>query len=120
MRNPTTPLFCELHAHTTWSDGSLSVRELVDLYGGAGFNVVAVTDHVVRPGESQAGAVRAPTYDQYLDDLQAEGERALATYGLLLVPGLELTYDDADPRLVSPLARDRSVGCNAIRWASEW
>jgi hypothetical protein len=95
----TPPLLCELHAHTTWSDGSLSVRELVDLYGGAGFNVLAVTDHVVRPGESQAGAVRAPTYDQYLDDLQAEGERALATYGLLLVPGLELTYDDPDPRL---------------------
>jgi histidinol phosphatase-like PHP family hydrolase len=116
----TPPLLCELHAHTTWSDGSLSVRELVDLYGGAGFNVLAVTDHVLRPGESQAGAVRAPTYDQYLDDLQAEGERALATYGLLLVPGLELTYDDPDPRLVSPLARDRSVGCNAIRWASEW
>jgi predicted metal-dependent phosphoesterase TrpH len=95
----TPPLLCELHAHTTWSDGSLSVRELVDLYGGAGFNVLAVTDHVVRPGESQAGAVRAPTYDQYLDDLQAEGERALATYGLLLVPGLELTYDDPDARL---------------------
>jgi hypothetical protein len=28
------PLLCELHAHTTWSDGDLSLRELVDLYGG--------------------------------------------------------------------------------------
>ena len=27
MRNRIQPLLCELHAHTTWSDGSLSVRE---------------------------------------------------------------------------------------------
>ena len=42
------PLLCELHAHTTWSDGTLSVQELVDLYGMAGFDVLCVTDHVVR------------------------------------------------------------------------
>jgi predicted metal-dependent phosphoesterase TrpH len=93
------PLLCELHAHTTWSDGSLSVRELVDLYGGAGFDVLVVTDHVVRPGETQVASLRAGTYDGYLDELEAEGERALACYGLLVVPGLELTYDDPDPRL---------------------
>jgi predicted metal-dependent phosphoesterase TrpH len=95
----TSPLLCELHAHTTWSDGSLSVRELVDLYGGAGFDVLAVTDHVLQSDEKQAGAVRAETYDRYLDELEAEGERALTCYGLLVVPGLELTYDDPDPRL---------------------
>jgi len=99
MRRSTPPLLSELHAHTTWSDGALSVGELVDLYGRAGFDVLAVTDHVVRPGETQTGAVRAGTYNRYLDELEAEGERALACYGLLVVPGLELTYDDPDPRL---------------------
>jgi predicted metal-dependent phosphoesterase TrpH len=98
MPRSTPPLLCELHAHTTWSDGSLSVRELVDLYGLAGFDVLAVTDHIVRPGETQAAAICAETYAQYLDELAAEGERALACYGLLLVPGLELTDDDPDPR----------------------
>jgi hypothetical protein len=93
------PLLCELHAHTTWSDGALSVRELVDLYGGAGFDVLAVTDHVVPVGKSHVGAVRAGMYDRYLDELEAESERALACYGLLVVPGLELTHDDPDPRL---------------------
>lgn len=93
------PLLCELHAHTTWSDGSLSLRQLVDLYGGAGFDVLAVTDHVVRPGETQVVTLCAGTYDGYLDELEAEGERALARYGLLVVPGLELTYDDPEPRL---------------------
>jgi predicted metal-dependent phosphoesterase TrpH len=97
MRRATTPLLCELHAHTTWSDGALSVRELVDLYGGAGFDVLAVTDHVVRSSDEHAG-IRAASYGRYLDELRAEGDRALASYGLLVVPGLELTDDDADPR----------------------
>ena len=26
-------LLCDFHVHTTWSDGRLSVREVVDLYG---------------------------------------------------------------------------------------
>jgi predicted metal-dependent phosphoesterase TrpH len=42
------PLLSELHAHSTWSDGDLSVREPVDLYGRSGFDVLAITDHVVR------------------------------------------------------------------------
>ena len=42
------PLLCELHAHTTWSDGDLRVAELVDLHGRNGFDVLCVTDHTVR------------------------------------------------------------------------
>jgi PHP domain len=97
----STPLLCELHAHTTWSDGALTVRELIDLYGGTGFDVLAITDHVVRPEYAHASAISAATYKPYLDELEAEGERALSRYGLLVVPGLELTYDDDDPRLAA-------------------
>lgn len=32
-------LLCELHAHTTWSDGSLELEQVVDLYGLRGFDV---------------------------------------------------------------------------------
>jgi 3',5'-nucleoside bisphosphate phosphatase len=89
-------LLSELHAHTTWSDGALTVPELVDLYGRAGFDVLAVTDHVVH---SSLGAhVRADTFDAYLAELDAEGERARRCYGLVVVPGLELTVEDPDPR----------------------
>ena len=42
------PLLCELHAHTRWSDGEMTVAELVDLHGRNGFDVLCVTDHVVR------------------------------------------------------------------------
>jgi len=89
-------LLAELHAHTTWSDGALTPRQLVDLYGRAGFDVLAITDHVVRSDVD--GHVRAENYGEYLAELDAEAERARARYGLLVVPGLELTVDDPDPR----------------------
>jgi 3',5'-nucleoside bisphosphate phosphatase len=90
------PLLCELHAHTTWSDGALTVPELVDLYGGAGFDVLAVTDHVLDSGLGLH--VRADTFPAYLDEIEAEAERALDTYGLVVLPGLELSYEHEDPR----------------------
>jgi predicted metal-dependent phosphoesterase TrpH len=88
------PLLCELHAHTTWSDGALSVRELCDLYGRSGFDVLAVTDHTPRDGRT---GVTAALFAPYLAEIEAEAERARRLYGLLVLPGLELTYDDPDP-----------------------
>lgn len=41
-------LVCELHAHSTWSDGHLTLPELVDLHGRAGIDVLCITDHAVR------------------------------------------------------------------------
>jgi predicted metal-dependent phosphoesterase TrpH len=89
----TSPLLCELHAHTTWSDGALRIRELCDLYGGRGFDVLAVTDHTHR----QRAHVHDGNFADYLVELEREATRALALYGLMVVPGLELTYDDPDP-----------------------
>src|SRR5207248_1344961 len=43
-------LLCELHAHSRWSDGELALPEVIDLYGRAGFDVLCITDHVVRDG----------------------------------------------------------------------
>ena len=48
MRRKVEPLLCELHAHTRWSDGALTLPDLVDLYGRSGFDVLCVTDHVNR------------------------------------------------------------------------
>jgi len=93
MTAKLTPLLCELHAHTTWSDGRLSVRELCDLYGRVGFDVLAITDHTTRT----PGCVGPRNHAAYLWDVAREGERARALYDLLVIPGLELTYDDPDP-----------------------
>jgi predicted metal-dependent phosphoesterase TrpH len=95
------PLLCELHAHTTWSDGVLSIREVVDLYGRQGFDVLCITDHVVASGDpyllERGRAVDEATWDAYLETIFDEGERARALYDLLLVPGAELTDNQADP-----------------------
>jgi len=93
MPTKSSPLLCELHSHTTWSDGALSVRELCDLYGRNGFDVLAITDHSTR----EPGHVEAHNFDAYLAEVDAEAARAARLYGLLVLPGLELTYDDDDP-----------------------
>ena len=88
----SSPLLCELHAHSTWSDGSLELRELCDLYGRNGFDVLAVTDHTMRGGHVQASDFRS-----YVAAIDHEAERARRLYDLLVVPGLELTYDAPEP-----------------------
>jgi hypothetical protein len=90
------PLLAELHAHTTWSDGDLSLSALVDLYGTHGFDVLCVTDHTVRRGEGKR-FVGAHDWGAYLAEIESEAERALRRFGLLVIPGLELTDDHADP-----------------------
>jgi 3',5'-nucleoside bisphosphate phosphatase len=77
------PLLCELHAHTTWSDGSLDLDQVVDLYGRRGFDVLSITDHVVR-GDDMLTAGRYPAY---LAAIREETRRADALYGMLVIPG---------------------------------
>jgi predicted metal-dependent phosphoesterase TrpH len=104
MRTRPAPLLCELHAHTTWSDGVLTLGELVGLYGGLGFDALCVTDHTCRADdpwlpehESGPRAIHAGNYDDYLAEVELEAARARERYDLLLLPGLELTWNDLDP-----------------------
>lgn len=117
MRRKVEPLLCELHAHTRWSDGELTLPDLVDLYGRNGFDVLAVTDHVVRtddpmrrPDAPELG-LREATHADYLAEIDAQAERARREYDLLLLPGLELTYNDPDPFVA---AHAVAVGCRAF------
>jgi len=102
MRVRVPSLLCELHAHTNWSDGDLSLPQLVDLYGTAGFDVLCVTDHVLRsddpwPELNGRRCIDADNVADYLAEIERQRVRALSTFGLLLVPGLELTYNDPEP-----------------------
>jgi 3',5'-nucleoside bisphosphate phosphatase len=101
-RTRSGALLAELHAHTTWSDGVLPVPALVDLYGAHGFDVLCITDHVCRSAETSIevpNAVVAATFEAYLAEIEREAARAREEYGLLVVPGLELSYNDPDPGL---------------------
>ncbi len=115
MRIKTKPLLCELHAHTTWSDGQLTVGELVDLYGQAGFDVLCITDHVIRHDDPYTawvgdgeGMVTASNHADYLKHIDDEAKRALDRYQMLVIPGIELTYNDLDP---DAAAHAVAIGC---------
>jgi len=99
-------LLCDFHVHTRWSDGRLSVREVVDLYGRTGrFDVVAITDHILMKRDLLGRAARLATlgrrefsvtperFDAYLEDIAAEGRRAKQLYGMLVIPGAEVTQN---------------------------
>jgi PHP domain-containing protein len=92
-------LLCELHAHTTWSDGHLTLAELVDLYGENGFDVLCITDHSVRLDDPTPTAVDRWTWPAYAADIRAETVRAREQHNLVLVPGLELSDNCDDPDL---------------------
>src|SRR5262245_15831966 len=99
-------LLCDFHVHTQWSDGKLSVSEVVDLYGSTGkFDVIAITDHILMKKDILARAGRLATFGRrafgvreqdfgyYLDNVRTEARRALDRYGMLVVPGAEITQN---------------------------
>jgi hypothetical protein len=99
-------LLCDFHVHTQWSDGKLSVAEVVDLYGQTGkFDVLAITDHILMKKDVLARAgriatlgrrafgVREEDFDAYLEDIDTQARRAWKQYGLLVLPGAEVTQN---------------------------
>ena len=99
-------LLCDFHVHTTWSDGRLSVREVIDLYGKTGrFDVIAITDHILMKGDMLARAARIASFGtrsfsvtkerfaEYLDDIAVEAKRARRLYDMLVIPGAEITQN---------------------------
>jgi 3',5'-nucleoside bisphosphate phosphatase len=99
-------LLCDFHVHTQWSDGKLTVAEVVDLYGQTGkFDVLAITDHILMKKDLLARAgriatlgrrafgVREADFDAYLEDIDTQAKRAWTQYGMLVVPGAEVTQN---------------------------
>jgi predicted metal-dependent phosphoesterase TrpH len=39
-------LLADLHIHSNFSDGLLSIEEIVKIYGKSGFDIIAITDHL--------------------------------------------------------------------------
>lgn len=72
---------------------------MVDLYG----DVLCVTDHAYRGDDPwlAAGVARrgidTGRFAAYLAEIEREVERAWERYALLVLPGIELSYNDLDP-----------------------
>jgi len=90
------PLLCDFHIHTKFSDGHLELKEVVDLYGRNGFDVIAITDHIfdtqcphsldmIKKGAS------VDDFDQYFEAIKEASSYARKKYSLLILPGAEIT-----------------------------
>lgn len=93
-------LLCDLHTHTVFSDGKLTVAELVDFYGQRGFDAICVTDHFCDPEKligklvNLTGLVLLPgQVDEYFETIERERRRAWKKYSMIVMTGLEFNKD---------------------------
>lgn len=89
---------CDFHIHSNFSDGKLSIPEIVDLYGQAGFNAIAITDHLCEEkpligklAQYLGRSLTPATFPLYQAILKSEAARAWKMYRMLLIPGFEIT-----------------------------
>lgn len=95
----------DFHIHSTFSDGKLTIPQLVDLYGRHGFGAIAITDHLCEDVSLIGKAARIlnrtlteATFPLYQNILRSEAERAWAEYRMVLIPGVELTQNTVSNR----------------------
>ena len=88
-------LVSDLHIHTTFSDGDIPLEPVVEIYGKAGFDAIAITDHLfdtqsprsLEIHEEGKSVQDVKTYFQKIDEIS---HWARETYDLLVIPGLEI------------------------------
>jgi UDP-N-acetylglucosamine:LPS N-acetylglucosamine transferase/predicted metal-dependent phosphoesterase TrpH len=93
-------LLCDFHIHSSYSDGKLSVHELVDFYGKLGFDCICITDHLADPRRLIGKLARlsqmtigANQLDEYFSVIERERQRAWRKYKMLVMAGIEFNKD---------------------------
>jgi UDP-N-acetylglucosamine:LPS N-acetylglucosamine transferase/predicted metal-dependent phosphoesterase TrpH len=93
-------LLCDFHIHTNYSDGKLSVPEVVDFYGRLGFDCICITDHLADPRRLIGKLARLSNLtisenqlDEYFDVIERERRRAMRKYGMIVMSGIEFNKD---------------------------
>jgi len=91
---------CDFHIHTNYSDGRLTLPEVIDFYGRRGFDCICVTDHVADPrrligkfSELLNFTIASDQMDEYFDMLELERRRAWRKYDMLVMTGLEFNKE---------------------------
>ncbi len=91
-------LLGDFHIHSTFSDGRLSIPEIIDFYGSQGFGAIAITDHLceheslIGKAARYIGHTLTPHFfPHYLQVIQEEAERAWDQYRMVVIPGYELS-----------------------------
>ena len=133
-------MLTDLHIHSNFSDGKLSIPEIVDFYGSRGFKIIAITDHLCEEETFLGKAsiflnktLTQKSFPIYLEIIKTEAKRAMKQYGMMLIAGVEVTknslsfhrsahilalgitdYISADGSIKDIIARIKSQGALAI------
>src|ERR1700732_523971 len=98
-------LLCDFHSHSVFSDGTLTIPELVDFYGQRGVDVLCITDHICddskvigRMTNLTGMVLTLDLVEDYFDTIEKEKKRALEKYRLILLAGLEFNKDGLTKR----------------------
>ncbi|MEK7781971.1 MAG: PHP domain-containing protein [Verrucomicrobiota bacterium] len=99
-REKVGPLLCDFHVHTNYSDGKLTVADVVDFYGVRGFDCICITDHWADPRRLIGKLARLTPFtlstdqiEEYFAVIDNEARRAWRRYGMLVLTGLEFNKD---------------------------
>jgi len=100
LSNASRVQLCDFHIHTNYSDGRLTLPEVIDFYGRRGFDCICVTDHVADPrrligkfSELLNFTIASGQLDEYFDMLERERRRAWRKYDMLVMAGLEFNKE---------------------------
>src|SRR5215469_2519143 len=93
-------LLCDFHIHTNYSDGKLSVPEIIDFYGERGFDCICITDHLADPkrllgklAELANCTLAQEQIGEYFSIIERERQRAWRRYKMLVMTGIEFNKD---------------------------
>jgi predicted metal-dependent phosphoesterase TrpH len=96
-------MLIDMHIHSDWSDGKLSIPEIVDLYGSRGFGAIAITDHLTesftllgRIARLARKTLTEKIFGFYIEMIRGEAKRAWREYGMRVIPGYEITKNYPD------------------------
>jgi UDP-N-acetylglucosamine:LPS N-acetylglucosamine transferase len=93
-------LLCDFHIHSNYSDGKMSVPELIDFYGERGFDCICITDHLADPrrllgklSELTNLTLGRDQIEEYFAVIERERQRAWRRYQMLVMTGIEFNKD---------------------------
>ena len=97
---PPQMLLCDFHIHSNYSDGKLSVPEIIDFYGEHGFDCICITDHLADPkrligklSELTNLTLGRDQVEEYFAVIERERQRAWRRYKMLVMTGIEFNKD---------------------------
>lgn len=127
-----TPAYCDLHCHSTASDGSLAPADVVQLAQRAGVSAMSLTDHDTVAGIAAAAAEAARLGIDFVSGIEIScefrhpGTLHLLGYGVdpasadlaALTRQLIEARDNRNPRMIAKL-NEAGVAVTMNEWATE-